>query len=450
VTERPARAFQRFVVQLAGGGPGAKLARGTATAFTVSAAGTLIVFANQILLARVLGADAYGQYVYALTWVGLLVILSNAGFNTAAVRFVAKYRAAGQWGLLRGFQQRSVLIVFGVSTAVAVVSALLVLILRPRLGYDLAVVFWAACLLLPLWSMLEVYSAQLRGFKRILAARGPAQVLRPLLFAGGILGLHFMWSEGVGAPLAVLANITATIVSLGLTQLLLLGSLRPGADAIPEARPKEWLAVSLPLLLMSGLGIILRSTDTLMVGYFKGTTEAGVYAVASRAALLVPFMLTAVNTMAGPMISEYHAAGERRRLQRTLKVGAWAAFVFAIFVSAVLIGAGQPVLSVFGEEFMAGYAPMLILVGGQIFNCSTGSVGHLLTMTGYQNQAAAILGVAAAANIALNALLVPSFGALGAALATSASLVLWNAGMLAVVLRRLRLNPTILPVGARS
>jgi O-antigen/teichoic acid export membrane protein len=201
---------------------------------------------------------------------------------------------------------------------------------------------------------------------------------------------------------------------------------------------------------MGGLGIILRSTDTLMVGYFKGTTEAGVYAIASRAALLVPFMLTAVNTMAGPMISEYHAAGERRRLQRTLKVGVWAAFGFAIFVSAVLIGAGQPILSVFGEEFMAGYAPMLILVGGQILNCSTGSVGYLLIMTGYQNQAAAILGVGAGANIALNALLVPSFGALGAALATSASLILWNAGMLAVVLRRLGLNPTILPVSSRS
>jgi O-antigen/teichoic acid export membrane protein len=198
------------MVQLAGGGPGARLARGTATAFAVSAAGTLIVFANQILLARVLGPDAYGQYIYALTWVGLLVILSNAGFNTAAVRFVAKYRATGQWGLLRGFQRRSGLIVVGVSTAVAVVSALLVLILRPRLGYDLAVVFWAACLLLPLWSMLEVYSAQLRGFKRILAAQGPAQVLRPLLFAGGILGLHFMWSEGVGAPLATASARLAT------------------------------------------------------------------------------------------------------------------------------------------------------------------------------------------------------------------------------------------------
>ncbi len=243
--------------------------------------------------------------------------------------------------------------------------------------------------------------------------------------------------------MAVVANTVATVVSLGLVELLLHRSLGQQRYVHTDVLPAEWLAVSLPLLLMAGFGVILRSTDTLMLGFIKGTTEAGVYTVASRAAAFVPFMLTAVNTMAAPMIAEYYAVGDRRRLQRTLKVGAWAVFVFATFVGVALTVAGRQLLGVFGEEFTAGYTPMLVLIGGQILNCLAGSVGYLLTMTGHQNQATFILGGGAGLNIMLNALLIPAFGTLGAAMATAASMIAWNLGMLWAVARHLGVNPTI-------
>lgn len=419
------------------------MARGTATAFALGAAGTLIVFANQILLARLLGADGYGKYIYALTWVGLLVIFSNAGLNTAAVRFAAEYSGTGESGLLRGFLRLSVRIVLLVSVFIAATTAFVVLLLRFAISEELARVLWVACLLIPVWSLLELRSASLRGLKRILAAQGVPQVLRPVLFAAGILGVYFLRSEGVEASIAVVANIGATLVSLALVHALLRSSLREKLAGSLEARPKEWLQVSLPLLIMAGFGIVLRSSDTLMLGFIKDTTEAGVYAVAGRVAMFVPFMLTAVNTMAGPLIAEYHATGDRRRLQRTLIVGAWAALLFGIVVGTLLLALGRQILSAFGVEFGAGYFPMLILVGGQLVNCLAGSVGLLMTMTGHQNVAAKILGGSAVANVTLNALLIPSFGALGAAMATATSTVAWNVGMLWAVARRIRVNPTV-------
>ncbi len=444
MADRPARGLQWFLVQLSGGGPAARLARGAGTAFAASAAGTLIVFANQALLARVLGADAYGRYIYAVTWVGLLVILSNAGLGSAAVRFVSEYSSTNRFGLLRGFLRRSAQVVLLLSLLTAAILAVVVAVLRPQIGDELARVFWVSCLLVPAWSLLELRSASLRGFKRILAAHGSSQVLRPLLFAAGVLGLYFLNSEGVTAPIAMAANIGATVLTLSLVNATL--HRVAGEDAAPIDRPREWFAVSLPLLLMAGFGLVLRSTDTLMLGFLRGTTEAGIYAIASRAAAIVPFMLAAVGTMAGPMIAEYYALGDRRRLQRTLTVGAWAAFVFAASVSVALIIAGRQLLAVFGAEFTEAYAPMLILAAGQTVNCLAGSVGGLLTLTGHQSHAARILGGSAAANITLNALLIPAFGTRGAAIATAASTVSWNAAMLAVALRKLRLNPTILPL----
>lgn len=438
------RGLRWFIAQLRGQGPAARLTRGAGTAFGVKVAGTLVVFANQVLLARVLGVDAYGQYIYVVTWVGLLGILAVAGFNTSAVRFVPEYRVAGASGLLRGFLRQSNRIVLAISLIVSVCLAIVVWALGDRIEGDLARVFWIGCILLPVAAHLELRSASLRGMGRILAAQGPLQVLRPVLFGAGVIGLYFLKSEGVSAPWAMLANLAATLVSLGLIEVVLRRFLS-GDECRPSYRTREWLAVSLPLLLMAGFGVLLSSTDTLMLGLIKGTTEAGIYAVASRAASFVPFMLIAVNTMAGPLIAEYYSVGDRERLQRMLRVGAWAAFGFGVLVSVALILAGRPVLRIFGAEFEIAYVPLLILVAAQLVLCLTGSVGGLLTLTGHQNRATLILGGGAFLNIVLNLLLIPGYGARGAAVATAVSVITWNSVQLGVVLRTVGVNPSVLP-----
>jgi len=52
-----------------------------------------------------------------------------------------------------------------------------------------------------------------------------------------------------------------------------------------------------------------------------------------------------------------------------------------------------------------------------------------LTMTEHQKPALFIVGLSAVLNIALTAVLVPHYGIEGAAIATVASTVLWNAAM---------------------
>jgi O-antigen/teichoic acid export membrane protein len=66
---------------------------------------------------------------------------------------------------------------------------------------------------------------------------------------------------------------------------------------------------------------------------------------------------------------------------------------------------------------------MLILVVGFLFRSSMGPAEFLLNMLGEQTLCAAVLATTAALNIALNLALVPAFGLIGAATATSLSLV---------------------------
>ncbi len=92
-----------------------------------------------------------------------------------------------------------------------------------------------------------------------------------------------------------------------------------------------------------------------------------------------------------------------------------------------------------------GYWSLVILVGGQIVNTLSGSVEFIMLMTGHQRAAAVIVAGAVAIILLICFLLVPSLGALGGAIATTAGTIFFNFVMVAYVMVKLKLNTTVLP-----
>jgi O-antigen/teichoic acid export membrane protein len=95
-------------------------------------------------------------------------------------------------------------------------------------------------------------------------------------------------------------------------------------------------------------------------------------------------------------------------------------------------------LWLFGPQFVQGYPVMLILVVGFLFRSSMGPAEFLLNMLGEHKICAVVLATTAALNIALNLVLVPMFGLIGAA--TSISLVAAALMHYVVVWRRLDID----------
>jgi O-antigen/teichoic acid export membrane protein len=190
--------------------------------------------------------------------------------------------------------------------------------------------------------------------------------------------------------------------------------------------------------------ILLKRTDIIMIGAILGSDDAGIYSAASRISNLVVFPLMAINAILAPMISELYRTGRGRELQRIIMLASRAIFVFTLVVSVILAVSSKFMLSLFGLNFTIAFVALLILLGGQVVNALAGSVGLIMTMTGHQNQAGAIIAASAAANITLNALLIPFFGLTGAAVSTAFTMALWNIAMFAFVKRRIGINSMIL------
>ena len=400
--------------------------------------------ALQILLARVLGVDSFGRYVYVMTVSNFLVLLMPLGLGHTTLRYVPAYSGKMEWGLLRGFLRRSGQIVFVVAAIAGPLAAAGTWAYRDRMGAELADTFILLFLFLPAFTYLQLQFARLRAFKRPVLAQAQYQISRPLM-----LGLVLVFVVGVlnwsaTAPIAMFATIIALVGTLIWATVCVSRMKKEWLRPVrPEYRTKEWVKVGLQIVLIVCFNTVLNYCDTLMIGSMIGTDHAGIYSAAVRSAQLISFGLAAVNLILAPMISELYSLNRMLELQRIVNLGALGVLIISLPAFIVLLVFGDWVLSLFGTEFAQGYAALVWLSLGQLVNAFCGFVGLLLVMTGNQQYVTYTVGASALLNVVLNAMLIPIYGITGGAIATSLTMVLWNTILTVTVYRRLGINPTV-------
>jgi O-antigen/teichoic acid export membrane protein len=209
----------------------------------------------------------------------------------------------------------------------------------------------------------------------------------------------------------------------------------------PRFENRLWLQSVLPLAFIGGMYLINKNASIVILGFFVPAEQIGIYRVAVQVSMLASFGLQAMNMVVAPRFASLYARGEMGSLQHLVTSSARAILGFNLLVTAgsALLG-GWFLGLFFGPEFVAAYAPLMILLIGQFVNSASGSVGFLLNMTGHERETARGMAVSAVLNLLLNLLLAPSFGIAGAAVATTAALVTWNVLLWWAVRKRLGIN----------
>ncbi len=139
------------------------------------------------------------------------------------------------------------------------------------------------------------------------------------------------------------------------------------------------------------------------------------------------------------MAADFHARGDIEALQRVTLFGVRAIFGLALAAAIGLAVFGSWILGILGGEFESAYPVMMVMVAGQLFFAATAPAGILLNMTGHQNESARIMLFCVVGNALFLAVLVPMFGALGAAFATALTIAAWSGLMALAVFRRINI-----------
>lgn len=179
----------------------------------------------------------------------------------------------------------------------------------------------------------------------------------------------------------------------------------------------------------------------LVLGVFATTSAVGVFNAAARTAALAALVLYAFNGILSPMISSLYARGKLEELGRLYQdVSRWV-FTggFAVFLVTVVLG--RDLMAVFGQEFVAGWAVLVILAGGELFNSAVGPTQRVLSMTRHQKVLMFATAGSAAICVGANLALVPAYGILGAAVATALATALANVVTVRYVRRLLGVWP---------
>jgi O-antigen/teichoic acid export membrane protein len=420
------------------------LIRGASAALIIQTLGAGANYALQIGLARWMGATEYGTYDYVITLSTVLALLSGLGLSGAVLRFVPEYTVKQDWARLRGLLLSS----WWQTVIAGLVTATIAMIViewwnRSVAFSDLRLPLLLGVWLIPLLALLKLQLEMSRSIRQIALAYAPSLVIYPL----ALMLAALVWMK-TQPPLTsittiILSGFTLLFVLIG-QQWLFHQALLP---SVQRSRPvfglKQWLLVSLPLLFVDGSLIALNQTDTLMIGAFLGTRDVGVYGAAFKTATWVSFILASVNAIAAPMFGTLYAQGDRQALQRLVSTIARWMFYPALFVTVGLFIFSEPLLSLFGSEFVVAKWSLLALSLGQLVNVGAGSVGYLLMMTGHHNHCAFVFACSALINVGLNLIGIPILGTLGAAIATALSMMLWNLWLNRLVVKYLGIDPSI-------
>jgi len=189
---------------------------------------------------------------------------------------------------------------------------------------------------------------------------------------------------------------------------------------------------------------------TFALGAWGTLVDVGIFNAATRVATLVSFVLVAVDNISAPTFAELYRAGNLPSLARTARNTIVLMLLLAAPVLAVIVIAPKFIMGVFGPEFRAGGWVLVTLALSQAVSVVAGSVGSLLMMSGHERQVRDSNAVAAIACAGLSVALVPKYGAMGAAVAVTVSLVARNAYELVMVRKYLGIGMLFSPPSATT
>ena len=397
--------------------------------------GFILGIPTSVLLLRHLGVDGFARYATVVALLGIVGGITDAGLTAVGARELALRERGPERDRLLATILGLRLVVTPLGVILAVAFALVAgysstLVLGTLAGgIGVVAVSVQATLLMPLPVDLRFGQVTLIDvLRQVLALAGVA-----LLVA---LGAGLLPLLAVQAPIGILTLLaTVALTWRG-------GLVRPRLERqLASMLFKE----ALPIAISLTLGVIYLRVLVLLCGFLTTTTQTGYFGTSFRAFEVLWSLPTLMLSAALPLLS---VAGrdDRQRLAGALQTMTEAALIFGLFIAiAVSVGARPLLVALGGQQYSGATGTLRI----QIFAIVLVFVGQAwqLGLVALRQQRALALanGLALLVVLVAGVILVPPFGAVGAAIAAVAA----EAALAGSILYSLhRLEPALMPNGS--
>jgi O-antigen/teichoic acid export membrane protein len=181
------------------------------------------------------------------------------------------------------------------------------------------------------------------------------------------------------------------------------------------------------MLVSTLVWLLLDSSDGIMLGHFKGVDDVAAYRAVVPLAFLNQGIILAATAMYSPALAHLLVRGEHGEARKLYwRSTLWITVASVPMFIATFAFAPAVTTAVLGPDYASSAPVMAVLSVGYFFHSALGFNGLTLRVLGQVRFSVGIDIAAAIANIAVNLVLIPRYGALGAAIGTCCTLVVHN------------------------
>ena len=358
-----------------------------------------------IYATRKLGVEGWGIFSYGLAFVSLFFILGDFGINTFITKEVSKDNANKQKYLATSIIIRVTLLMIFFTTA---------LLFAPDLG-KIKLSFGAILIFATfyLFESIREFAMSINRSLQKMEIEGFSKILINLLIT--IFGLILLFNNANPISLAI-AYMLGSILST----VYIVWSIRGEFKGIILKFSKENFKIiynfSWPVVIISLFGFLF-SLDTIMLGQMRSATDVGLYTTAQRLISFLAIVPGFIGTSIFPILSRN--ADDTNKLGNIF--GKVMTIILAIGIPVTIGGiifSKQITLLILGQSYIATAPVFAILMISILASFPNIFLMNLIFSKNLQKFFILATSLGVFLNIFLNFLVIPKYGAIGAAIST--------------------------------
>lgn len=366
-----------------------------------------------VLLARVLEPEGYGQYELAILLPMLLSTFLNLGVAPANIYFVGRGSASVQTALDSSVRLWALL-----SGSGLLIAAVAIAFRRETLFPGVpAEVLWSGMVAFPV-ALLQAFLTSLLVGVQDFTRYNKALLSTPV--ATLALAVVLVWALDGGVVAAVATYIGSHIIALGYTWRLLASHVAAsGPDEYDSGTyMRDCIGYGWKVHLSNIIAFANYRADVFLLNLFLTPAAVGLYMVAVHIAERLWTLSASVSTVILPRLSQLHEQEEQRK-RITPIIGRWVLYFSVLGGGVLMIAAPALIAMLFGDDYATSARVLRWLMPGIVLGSMSKILGNDIAARGRPEVNSYASVAVVTVNITANVLLIPRFGVIGAAAATS-------------------------------
>ena len=370
-----------------------------------------------LVLARVLlTPDEYGLLYLVISIIAVVQLVADLGLARSAARYVSEHKESAPSTvpfILRTSIRYRLALIGTVLVALVLGRDLIAGVLDEP---ELSTLLLIGALYMVFQSMYAYYLTIFQGFNRV-DLSATIEVINNVTRLVFVVALAAL---GLGVAGALFGYVAGAILGAVVGSVYLYRRYRSYDDGGGDRSLRNRiLKYSVPLTATNSATMIDNRLDTILVAYFVNPVAVSYYVLSKQISEFVLVPATSLGFSVSPTYGEQKANDSLEQAARIYETTLEYVFLLYIPAAVGIVLVAEPALTlIFGSAY-AGAAPVLqVFAVYLVFHAVTKVTTNGLDYLGRANARAVARGSTAIANAGLNVVLIPIYGAAGAAIAT--------------------------------